>query len=144
LATDYSEHIAQTMARLREQQERMAETTARLQRADASATSKDRMVTAKVGPQGQVLSLTFHHSGYRGMAPAELSAVLVDVLNRARAEMGEQIAEAMRSFTGLGDLLRTSMSGGTELDEILAPLHAMRPSTDAPVRITTTTEEYDG
>lgn len=145
MTSNYSEQISQAMARLREQQEHMAESTAALQSATASATSKDRLVTAKVGPQGQVLSLAFHNTGYRDMAPAELSAVLVDVLNRARADMGEQISTAMKSFAGLGDALRVSMTGGTELDELLAPLHAMRPAnTESPVRITSKQEEYDG
>jgi DNA-binding protein YbaB len=144
MTINYSEQIAQAMARLQEQQERMAETTAQLRDATASATSKDRLVTAKVGPQGQVVALTFHNTGYRDMAPAELSAVLLDVLNRARADLGEQISTAMKSFTGLGDALRVSMTGGTELDALLAPLHAMRPGAESPVRITSRQEEYDG
>jgi DNA-binding protein YbaB len=145
MTTNYSEQITQSLERLREHQERMAAATAELQASTASATSKDRLVTAKVGPQGQVVSITFHTDGYRAMAPAELSAALVEVLNRARADMGERVIEAMRPFTGLGESLRASMAGGTELDTLLAPLHAMRPPrTDQPVKITAKQEEYDG
>lgn len=122
----------------------MAQSTSELESATASATSKDRLVTAKVGAQGQVVSLTFHTSGYRTMTPAELSAVLVDVLNRARADLGARITEAMKEFEGLGDVLRASMTAGTALDEVLAPLQAMRPVAHQPVRITAKQEEYDG
>jgi DNA-binding protein YbaB len=141
----YPEQIEQAVQRLREHQERMAEVTARLRTATASATSKDRMVTATVGPQGQVVSLSFHNSDYRSMASAELSAVLVEVLNRARADIGERVIESMKAFTGLGDALRVSMTGGTDLDTLLAPLHAMRPAVpEQPVRIAARQEEYDG
>ncbi len=85
------------------------------------------MVTAKVGPQGEVVSLTFHTSDYRTMAPAQLATVLTDVLNEARARMGEQVIKSMSAFEGVGDLLRESLTGPTDLDEVLAPLIAMRP-----------------
>lgn len=49
------------------------------------------------------------------------------MLNEARADMGAKVLESMRSFEGVGEMLRTSMTGGTELDELLAPLQAMRP-----------------
>jgi DNA-binding protein YbaB len=124
----FAEQIEQTMAALREQQAKIAETTKELQASTVSVTSKDRMITAVVGAQGQVVSLAFHTTGYRSMAPAELSKALTDVLNEARADMGEKVTESMRSFQGLGEMLRNSMTGGTELDELLAPLQAMRPS----------------
>jgi DNA-binding protein YbaB len=123
----FAEQIEQAMTTLREQQAKLAEATAELQASTASVTSKDRMVTAVVGGQGQVVSLTFNTTAYRSMAPAELSKVLTDVLNEARADMGAKVLESMRSFDGLGEMLRGSMTGGTELDELLAPLQAMRP-----------------
>src|ERR1700722_5260441 len=116
------------MAKLRDQQVKMAETKRELQKATASATSKDRMVTVQVGPQGQVVSMKFNTTDYQQMAPAELAGKLTDVLNEARAKMGEQVIEKMRELDGLGALLRSSMAGGaTDLDELMEPLRAMRP-----------------
>ncbi|MFE7527469.1 YbaB/EbfC family nucleoid-associated protein [Kitasatospora sp. NPDC057542] len=123
----YAEQIDQAMAALAEQQVRMAEAAKELQAATASATSKDRMVTATVGAQGQVVSLVFHTTGYRTMAPAQLGTVIADVLNTARADLGERLVETMGSFSGLGETLRASMTGGSELDELFAPLREMRP-----------------
>jgi DNA-binding protein YbaB len=146
MSTSFTEQIEQAMTRLRAQQERVAEVTAELNASTASVTSKDRMVTVKVGPQGQLVSLTFHTTDYRTMAPAQLSAVLTDVLNQARADMGERVAATMRSFEGVGDALRVSMTGGTELDTLLAPLYAMRPKTaDDKARTgRTKQEEFNG
>lgn len=143
MPTDYTEQIAEALAQVREQQEQMAKAAAELRAATASATSKDRLVTAKVGPQGQVLSLTFHTTAYRAMAPAELAAILVDTLNRARADIGERVTQSMKSFAGLGEALRSSLVGGSELDEVLAPLQAMRPVKEQPVRIVVKQEEFD-
>ncbi|GAA1988679.1 YbaB/EbfC family nucleoid-associated protein [Kitasatospora viridis] len=124
----FAEQIEQAMVTLREQQAKLAEATRELQAATATVTSKDRMVTAVVGSQGEVVSLTFHTTAYRTMAPAQLGAVLTDLLNEARADLGARVLEAMRSFDGVGEALRTSMTGGTELEDLLAPLQAMRPS----------------
>lgn len=88
------------------------------------------MVTAKVGAQGQVVSLTFNSTAYRSMAPAQLGALLTDLLNEARAEIGDRVMSSMSSFRGIGEALRASMTDGTELDELLAPLRSMRPGFD--------------
>ncbi|MBD0671491.1 YbaB/EbfC family nucleoid-associated protein [Streptomyces sp. CBMA156] len=127
MSFSYAEQIEQAMAALAEQQVKMAEAAKELQAATASATTKDRMVTATVGAQGQVVSLVFHTTAYRSMAPAQLGTVLADVLNTARADLGERMTERMGAFSGLGETLRASMTGGTELDELFAPLRDMRP-----------------
>ncbi|MFC8448890.1 YbaB/EbfC family nucleoid-associated protein [Kitasatospora sp. NPDC057223] len=127
MSFSFAEQLESVMAEMMEQQARMLAAQQELQAATASAMSKDRMVTAKVGPQGEVVSLTFHTSDYRTMAPAQLATVLTDVLNEARARMGEQVMKSMSAFEGVGDLLRESLTGPTDLDEVLAPLIAMRP-----------------
>ncbi|MFD7588845.1 YbaB/EbfC family nucleoid-associated protein [Kitasatospora sp. NPDC059811] len=138
----FEEQLAQAMAALEEQQVKMAEMTRQLQAATASVTTKDRMLTVKVGAQGEVLALTFHTTAYQEMAPAHLAAVLKDVLNEAKARMGEQITRSMRAFDGVGESLRLavtgdqeedpllSMLGGLDLDALLEPLTAMRPGAD--------------
>jgi DNA-binding protein YbaB len=125
--TNFAEQIELAMASLQEQQTRMAAAARELQAATASVTSKDRMVTAKVGAQGQVIALTFHTTAYRAMAPAQLATVLTDVLNEARAEIGDRVTATMGSFRGVGEALRVSMVEGTELEDLLAPLRSMRP-----------------
>ncbi|MFJ8622597.1 YbaB/EbfC family nucleoid-associated protein [Kitasatospora sp. NPDC093550] len=123
----FAEQIEQAMAALEEQQARMARTAKELEAATASVTSKDRMVTAVVGAQGQVVSLTFHTNAYRTMAPSELGKVLTDLLNTARADLGDRVAGAMAEFKGLGETLAASMTGGSELEDLFTPLRQMRP-----------------
>ncbi|MDH6707802.1 DNA-binding protein YbaB [Kitasatospora sp. MAA19] len=151
----FEEQLAQAMAAMEEQQAKMAEMARELQVATASATTKDRMVTAKVGAQGEVLALTFHTTAYQEMAPAELAAVLKDVLNEAKARMGERISQSMRSFDGVGETLRLAVTGereedpllsalgGLDLDALLAPLTAMRPGADR-ARTSHKQDEFNG
>ncbi|WP_052069164.1 YbaB/EbfC family nucleoid-associated protein [Streptacidiphilus albus] len=155
MTSPFADRIEQAMDILREQQSKMTEVRKELSESSASVTSKDRMITAKVGPQGQVISLTFHTTGYRSMAPAELSKALVDVLNEARADMGTKVIESMRSFDGMGEMLRQSLhvgpppgegAEGLDLDELLAPLRAMRPNYEAELtgRTSAKQEEFNG
>ncbi|MFE6054950.1 YbaB/EbfC family nucleoid-associated protein [Kitasatospora sp. NPDC056446] len=142
MSYSFEDQLNQAMASLAEQQEKLAESTRRMQAMTAAATSKDRMVTAKVGPQGELLALSFHTTAYQSMAPAELSTVLKDVLNEAKARMGDQITAEMRGFEGVGDALRMGFTGerededpfgadgGLDLEALLAPLTAMRPGAD--------------
>ncbi|WP_275041849.1 YbaB/EbfC family nucleoid-associated protein [Nocardiopsis potens] len=66
-----------------------------MESATAEAVSKDRMVSAKVNARGEIDELRFHTSKYRTMAPAELSAAVLDVIGRARAEMEQRVADAL-------------------------------------------------
>ncbi|WP_051830165.1 MULTISPECIES: YbaB/EbfC family nucleoid-associated protein [Streptomyces] len=127
MSNPFAEQIAQAMAEMQTELARAEELQKEMFELTSSVTSKDRMVTVKVGSQGQVVSMTFQTDAYREMAPAELAKVLTDTLNEARAKVGEQIAERIGRFDGLGETLRLNMTGGTELDEILAPLWEMKP-----------------
>jgi hypothetical protein len=60
-----------------------------------SVRSRDRSVTVGLGAGGALSELTFHTGAYREMAPAELSKLLLDTVDAARAEYAAQVAEAM-------------------------------------------------
>ncbi|MEU8926143.1 YbaB/EbfC family nucleoid-associated protein [Kitasatospora sp. NPDC048545] len=155
MSYSFEDQLNQAMASLEEQKERLAESTRKMQAMTAEARSKDRMVTAKVGPQGELLALTFHTTAYQSMAPAELSTVLKDVLNEAKARMGDRITAEMRTFEGVGESLRLGFTGdrgdedlfgaggGLDLDALLAPLTAMRPGADRTAK-SRKQEEFNG
>ncbi|MFE6871811.1 YbaB/EbfC family nucleoid-associated protein [Kitasatospora sp. NPDC057692] len=144
MSNPFADQIAQTMEAMRTQLAKAEEAQAELAQLTASVTSKDRLVTVKVGPQGQVVALTFHNTGYRDKAPAELAEQLKDVLNEARAKVGEQVAARIREFEGVGESLRLSMTGGTELDDLLEPLWSMRPGFDDEKKKSRKQEEFGG
>ncbi|GAA2920790.1 MULTISPECIES: YbaB/EbfC family nucleoid-associated protein [Streptomycetaceae] len=133
MAIDFDGILKDAMSALHDQRDKMLAAKRELDAATASVTSKDHMVSVTVGPQGQVVSMTFHTKAYQSMAPAELAAALVTVLNEARAAMGSQVIEHIKGFQDFGGHLRsvTGLAGTpVEMDELLKPLRAMAPSFD--------------
>ncbi|MEC4020217.1 YbaB/EbfC family nucleoid-associated protein [Streptomyces sp. H27-D2] len=122
-----SEQLEEAMAELAEHTQKITQVQEELSRITASATSKDRMVTAVVNPQGEITSLKFHTEAYRTMAPAQLSAVLVTTVNAARVAMTAKVSGSVRPLMGDQDAMADSLFGGGSLDQLLAPLRAMRP-----------------
>ena len=122
-----SEHVQEVMARVREHQAKLQQLRKEYMEVTAEVTSKDRMVTVKVGAQGQVVSMTFHTTVYQSMAPTQLAAVLTDLLNEARAQVGEKLTKPVGQLGGVQDLLRLAVPGGAELHTMLEPLRSMRP-----------------
>ncbi|MGA5498079.1 YbaB/EbfC family nucleoid-associated protein [Streptomyces cinereoruber] len=133
MAMDFESILKDAMSALHEQRDKMLEAKRELDAATASVTSKDRMVSVTVGPQGQVVSMTFHTKAYQSMAPAELAAALVTVLNEARARMGSEVIERIKGLQDFSGHLRsvTGLAGTpTDMDELLKPLRSMAPSFD--------------
>ncbi|MFJ3902992.1 YbaB/EbfC family nucleoid-associated protein [Streptomyces sp. NPDC090025] len=125
---DIDARIKEAMASLTAHRDRMMEVRTELEAASTSVTSKDRMVSVTVGPQGQVVSLTFHTTAYQQMAPAELATALIRVLNDARARMGEQVTEKIKGFADFGSTLRVAAGFAdmpSDLDELMKPLRSM-------------------
>jgi DNA-binding protein YbaB len=125
MSSPFQDQLDQAMAALREQQAKIGQTQQELRQASFSVRSKDRMVTATVGAQGELRDLKFHSDEYRSMARAELSAALVEVVAAAREQAAAKVAETFQPFLGAGAKLRESMTGGSEFDELFAPLRAM-------------------
>ncbi|MFE1440155.1 YbaB/EbfC family nucleoid-associated protein [Streptomyces sp. NPDC058739] len=128
---DFDGILKDAMSALHDHRDKMLAAKRELDAATATATSKDHMVSVTVGPQGQVVSMTFHTKAYQSMAPAELAAALVTVLNEARAAMGSQVIEHIKGFQDFGGHLRsvTGLAGTpVEMDELLKPLRSMAPS----------------
>lgn len=80
-------------ARLRRIEQEAAKTRAALNTVHGTASSRDRMLTVEVGPAGDVELLDFRGTGYRTMAPAELSALVVGTVQAAWADARAQVAE---------------------------------------------------
>jgi DNA-binding protein YbaB len=125
MSSPFQEQLDQAMASLREQQAKIEGAQQKLRQGTFSARSKDRMVTATVDAQGELGELKFHTNEYRSMAPAELSAALVEVVAAARKQAAAKVAETFQPFLGAGAKLRESMTGGSDFEELFAPLRAM-------------------
>jgi DNA-binding protein YbaB len=115
-----SDQIAEAMTNLRQHQQNLRTAQEQLQKRKTSATARDRSVTVVVGSQGELREITFHTDSYRQMAPKELSDLLVKLTTQAREEMAGIVAETFAPLSGMGAALRSSLAGGSELDDVLA------------------------
>jgi DNA-binding protein YbaB len=95
------EHV---IADLRAEQARIKAATDQMTKLTGSATSKDRMVTATVDGQGRLVGLKLTGTNYRRLAPAELTARIVDTVRAAQDDAARASASALAGLLpdGLG------------------------------------------
>jgi hypothetical protein len=77
------------------------------------------MVSATVDARGAVTELKFHTTRYRTMAPAELSAVLVDTIGKAQQEVAAKMEEILGPITPEALEIGDVTSSHPELAEML-------------------------
>lgn len=122
MGTSLRDQLDEALGELQAHQRKMVEIRDEMRKATATVRSKDRTLSVTVGSRGEVREIAFHGDGYRRMAPAELSATLIETLNQAGAELAGRVRGAFGPHQHVGRRIRESMTGGTELDEFLAPL----------------------
>ncbi|MFE6826201.1 YbaB/EbfC family nucleoid-associated protein [Streptomyces sp. NPDC057690] len=93
------ERLAKAMQALESTRAAVADAEQRLREASVTVTSKDRSVEVTVGAQGDLRSLRFQDGTYRSMAPAQLSAVVMETIGRARARMARQVVDTYRPIS---------------------------------------------
>jgi len=141
--TSFQDQIQQAMAEFAQQRARLSQARSDLEQLTVSASSKDHLVTVTLGASGEVKEIKFHRTDYAAMAPAELSAVLVETLARAREKAAAGVQEAFGSLAGFGAGLRDSLAGGDELTKIFDNLQT--DAVPAAVRVRTGEEaDRDG
>jgi|tagenome__1003787_1003787.scaffolds.fasta_scaffold19320333_1 DNA-binding protein YbaB len=103
--------MQQALARTRAMADRTRQRAAQIR---FTARDKERLLTVTVGGHGEVLDLTFHGDGYRGLAPAELSALIVRTIATARTGAARRAMAGMQELLGElpdpGDTARSATS----------------------------------
>lgn len=88
-----------TLTQLTELQAKVPELHEQYQNATHEKRSKDRRVSASVGPRGDLKSLAFHGESYRKMPAKELADLIVKTVNAAReqavSEAREQVMQSL-------------------------------------------------
>ena len=113
MTSSFNDQIEQRHEQLRRKQAEMAEVQERLAAVQATATSKNRVITVTVDSHGELVDIKFRTGAYRLMAAAELSQMLRDTIaaarNDAKASVVDQFAKVLPDMP-----IRELMSG--ELD----------------------------
>lgn len=130
MTSSFQDQMESAMAEIQQQRARLLQTRQDLEKLTVSASSKDHLVTVSAGGTGDVKEIKFNRNDYARMAPAELSAVLVETIAKAREQAAAKVQEAFGSLSGFGENLRDSLAGSKELDELFGEVKD--PSAAAP------------
>ncbi len=125
MTSPMQEQLAEAMAEVHAYQQKLMAARKEAEEATVSLRSKDRMFTVTVVGQGELKDIKFHSTDYAAMPPAQFAALLVETVNGAREQLGAKVRATFEPLSGVGTALRTSMAGGSELDELMGPLREM-------------------
>lgn len=119
MSTPLHNEMTAALADLREQQSRIAEALARLNSAETTVTSEDRLIQATVDGRGRLTGLKFSGRRWRDLAPHELAARLVEVVDRAQDKAATQTASLMSGLVPAGLDPERLVGGDLDLDGLL-------------------------
>jgi len=112
------ESFEEALNELRRSQERLRSIRKDMQSKATKVTSKDGMITVTLDGKSEVTSISFNTVKFRRMAPAELGAVLVETINRARNEGRAKAVDAYRSMFPSGMDIEGIMAGKFSVDNM--------------------------
>jgi hypothetical protein len=112
--------MAEALAQLREQQSLITDAVGRLNTASATAASDDRTIEATVNAQGKLTGLKLSGRRWRDLAPKELAAKLVEVVNRAQDEASRKNSELVSAFLPQGMDFDKLRDAGPDLDAMFS------------------------
>lgn len=106
--------IRQAAEDLDRKQQRLREIRAELANSSTKVSSTDRMLTVELDGAGELTSITFNSAKFRRLAPAELGAVLVETIKRARVESRQRVLSAYKDLLPVG--VREVVNGKPDVD----------------------------
>jgi hypothetical protein len=83
------------MSSLDREHRKLTDVTNMIDEESTTVRSKDRSVSMDFDGHGEITAITFHGTKYRGMAPAELSHLLLETIRAGRAQCMQKVADAM-------------------------------------------------
>jgi DNA-binding protein YbaB len=119
MTTPWEKQIDRLMADYQRHRTDALEVGEHMRSITGTATTGKGLITAVVGPGGEVRSITFHSRRYRVMAPAELAQVVIDTIEQARRNAVEQMAAAMPTVALAGMTYEDMLHGRVDVEAIL-------------------------
>ncbi|NSC24351.1 YbaB/EbfC family nucleoid-associated protein [Streptomyces albus subsp. chlorinus] len=102
MSESLQERITQAMAELEATQAAVARAQADLSQASATVRSKDRVVEATVGAQGELTGLKFVDNKHQNMTGPQLAASVMEAVQQGRAQMARRVRDTFAPFTQPG------------------------------------------
>ncbi|MFD9053159.1 YbaB/EbfC family nucleoid-associated protein [Streptomyces zaomyceticus] len=96
----WEEQMARMQAELDATKAAVEQIESDLTKSQETVRSSDRTVEVTVGPQGNLVGLTFLENKYRTMSAAALSATILETTEKARGNMTRKVMEAFQPVMG--------------------------------------------
>ncbi|MFD8500454.1 YbaB/EbfC family nucleoid-associated protein [Amycolatopsis sp. NPDC059657] len=113
------------LASLEREQRKLSDITKTMSEATTTVKAKDRSLTVDFDGRGEITAINFHGTKYRGMAPAELSHVLMETIQSGRAQCLQKLADVMGEDilpgVNFADLASGRMNAEEILDKVVSP-----------------------
>jgi DNA-binding protein YbaB len=116
MSAPMEEQLESAIAELRAEQEKINGFAATMAGKTTEATSRNRMVSAKVDSQGKLVELSLKGNRYRQLAPAELSALVVETVRKAQDAAAKQTMAAALALLPDGFGIPGTHAGERDLD----------------------------
>jgi DNA-binding protein YbaB len=124
-----ADHYEESMNRLKAEFDQAVKGLDKMQESldntKGKARSKSRMVSAMVDGRGDVTELKFHTQAWRTMSPGELSKVIIQTINDARAAAQRQMWSSVSDLVPDGPDLSELLTGQVKWSEALSDMHKL-------------------
>lgn len=107
--TEHRAQVEELLADYRRSRDQLASAQRELASVTASASDRDKLITATVGPRGTLTGLVIDDAAYRRYRPAELAEQIVRVTGAA----------TVRALTAAGEVLAPALPSGTDPQALL-------------------------
>lgn len=112
--------LADAMDALRQRRAALTRLRTDLGAVSETATAPRRVVSATVGPRGELTELRFPTGVYRSLTPAELATVITKTVADAQAQARARWAELLAPLLPGGLSAEAVLAGTADLDDLVA------------------------
>jgi citrate lyase beta subunit len=119
--TSPGERLEQALAVYQQQLTAMSETRRKAEQIRATVTAPRRVVSATVGPRGELLELKFPTGAHKSMTPGELASTIVHTVEAARAKAVTELSDLMPALPRNGLSAEDLIEKRVDLGSLLPP-----------------------
>lgn len=135
--------LGSTIDMIEQQQDKLADFQRRIAETSTVVDSRNKALTVTLDGHGELQDLKFNTTAYRSMAPAELSALILETLQKARGQSLDTMQEVMDDAGVGGNVnVKDLTSEETDFSAVLGKI--MEPSVDALQELDASTGRSDG
>jgi hypothetical protein len=114
--------IEEAMAALGREREKLGKLGDLWKEGGTTVRAKDHSLSMTFDGRGELTELVFNEAKYRTLAPAQLASVVVETLQRGKAEVMAKMSEVMGTSSASGLNLQEIAAGKVDPQEILNTL----------------------